>query len=58
VRERRFGRLARPVGEVGYGMWGVGAGPGGWVGADDDTSLASMQLAVDLGCTLFVSACI
>jgi aryl-alcohol dehydrogenase-like predicted oxidoreductase len=56
VRERRFGRLGWAVGEVGYGMWGVGAGPGGWVGADDDTSLAAMQLGVDLGCTLFDTA--
>lgn len=56
MRERRFGRLAWSVGEIGYGMWGVGAGPGGWVGADDATSLASMQLAVGLGCTLFDTA--
>jgi len=54
--KRRFGSLGWEVGEVGYGMWGVGAGPGGWVGAEDSTSLESLQLAVDLGCTLFDTA--
>ena len=29
-------------------MWGMG----GWTGSDDEESLASLQRAVDLGCTL------
>lgn len=33
-------------------MWGMG----GWTGSDDDQSLASLQLAVDLGCTFFDTA--
>lgn len=56
MRKRRFGSLGWQVGEVGYGMWGVGAGPGGWVGAEDAVSMESLQLAVDLGCTLFDTA--
>ncbi|URN12342.1 aldo/keto reductase [Streptomyces radiopugnans] len=54
--QRTFGKLGWRVGEVGYGMWGVGAGPGGWQGADDETSLAALQLAVDLGCNAFDTA--
>jgi aryl-alcohol dehydrogenase-like predicted oxidoreductase len=56
MRNRRFGRLGWSVGEVGYGMWGVGAGPGGWAGADDETSSAALQLAVDLGVNFFDTA--
>ena len=52
MRERTFGRLAWPVGEVGYGMWGMG----GWTGSDDGESLASLQLAVDSGVTFFDTA--
>lgn len=53
---RTFGRLGWNVAEIGYGMWGVGAGPGGWQGADDETSLAALQLSVDLGCNAFDTA--
>ncbi|WNI18015.1 aldo/keto reductase [Actinacidiphila sp. ITFR-21] len=56
MRYRTFGRLGWNVAEVGYGMWGVGAGPGGWQGADDETSLAALQLSVDLGCNVFDTA--
>jgi aryl-alcohol dehydrogenase-like predicted oxidoreductase len=56
MRYRTFGRLDWPVSEIGYGMWGVGAGPGGWQGADDEESLQALQLAVDLGCTFFDTA--
>ena len=40
------------VSEIGYGMWGMG----GWTGSDDKQSLASLQLAVDLGCNFFDTA--
>jgi aryl-alcohol dehydrogenase-like predicted oxidoreductase len=40
------------VGEIGYGMWGLG----GWTGSDDEESLGSLQLAIDLGCNFFDTA--
>jgi aryl-alcohol dehydrogenase-like predicted oxidoreductase len=49
---RRFGRTDWQVSEIGYGMWGMA----GWTGSDDQQSLESLQLAVDLGCTFFDTA--
>ncbi len=49
---RRFGRTNWQVSEIGYGMWGMA----GWTGSNDQESLASLQLAVDLGCTFFDTA--
>lgn len=49
---RRFGRTDWQVSEIGYGMWGMGS----WSGSDDEESLASLQLAVDLGCNFFDTA--
>lgn len=49
---RTFGRLGWPVSEIGYGMWGMG----GWTESDDAESRASLQLAVDGGCTFFDTA--
>jgi aryl-alcohol dehydrogenase-like predicted oxidoreductase len=40
------------VSVIGYGMWGMG----GWSGSDDEESLGSLQLAVDLGCNFFDTA--
>ena len=56
MRYRRFGRLGWQVSEVGYGMWGVAGGDGGWTGADDVTGNAALQEAVDLGCNFFDTA--
>lgn len=56
MRYREFGRLGWQVSEIGYGMWGVGGGPGGWTGSDDDSCRESLQTAVDLGCTFFDTA--
>jgi aryl-alcohol dehydrogenase-like predicted oxidoreductase len=56
VRCRRFGRLGWQVSEVGYGMWGIAGGEGGWTGADDTTGYTALQRAVDLGCTFFDTA--
>lgn len=52
MKYRRFGRTGWQVSEVGYGMWGMG----GWTGSDDEQSLASLQFAIDLGCTFFDTA--
>jgi aryl-alcohol dehydrogenase-like predicted oxidoreductase len=52
MRYRTFGRTGWRVGEIGYGMWGVGS----WSGADDAESLASLQHSVELGCNFFDTA--
>ena len=52
MRYRRFGRTGWQVGEVGYGMWGMGS----WSGSEDEESLRSLQRAVDLGCNFFDTA--
>jgi len=40
------------VSEIGYGMWGMA----GWSGSEDQESLDSLQLSLDLGCNFFDSA--
>jgi aryl-alcohol dehydrogenase-like predicted oxidoreductase len=52
MKYRRFGRTGWDVSEIGYGMWGMG----GWTGSDDEQSLTSLQLSVDLGCNFFDTA--
>ena len=52
MRNRVFGRTGWSIGEVGYGMWGMG----GWTGSNDDESMASLERAVDLGCNFFDTA--
>jgi aryl-alcohol dehydrogenase-like predicted oxidoreductase len=52
MKRRTFGRTGWPVGEIGYGMWGMA----GWTGSDDAESLESLQLSVDLGCNFFDTA--
>lgn len=52
MRYRTLGRTGWTVSDIGYGMWGMG----GWTGSDDQESLASLQRAVDLGCTFFDTA--
>ncbi len=56
MRERRFGRLGWMVSDVGYGMWGIAGGEGGWTGADDSEGQAALDEAVRLGCTFFDTA--
>jgi aryl-alcohol dehydrogenase-like predicted oxidoreductase len=56
MRMRRFGRLGWPVGEVGYGMWGIAGGEGGWTGADDQTGEVALDEAVRLGANFFDTA--
>ena len=52
MQYRTFGRTGWEVSEVGYGMWGLA----GWTGSDDAETLASVERAVDLGCTFFDTA--
>ena len=52
MKYRRFGRMDWMVSEIGYGMWGMA----GWTGSDDEESMRSLQLAVDLGCNFFDTA--
>ncbi|MBZ0309545.1 MAG: aldo/keto reductase [Anaerolineae bacterium] len=49
---RTFGRLSWQVGEVGYGMWGMG----GWTESDDAESMQSLHKAAELGCNFFDTA--
>lgn len=53
MKYRRFGRTGWQVGEIGYGMWGMG---GDWSSADDEESLRSLDRAVELGCNFFDTA--
>ena len=52
MQYRQFGRTGWKVSEVGYGMWGMGS----WLDSDDQQSMQSLQLAVDLGCNFFDTA--
>ncbi|MFG1775817.1 aldo/keto reductase [Micromonospora sp. NPDC049051] len=56
LRYRRMGRLGWQVSEVGYGMWGIGGGPGGFTGWDYDTAPACLDEAVEQGCNFFDTA--
>jgi aryl-alcohol dehydrogenase-like predicted oxidoreductase len=52
MKYRVFGRTGWQVGEVGFGMWGMG----GWTGSDDEESRRSLSRAVELGCNFFDTA--
>ena len=52
MRFRTFGRLGWQVGEVGYGMWGMG----GWSGSDDKESIASLEMAASKGVNFYDTA--
>jgi aryl-alcohol dehydrogenase-like predicted oxidoreductase len=52
MKYREFGRTGFAVSEIGPGLWGMS----GWSGSDDKESLASLQLAADLGCNFFDTA--
>jgi aryl-alcohol dehydrogenase-like predicted oxidoreductase len=52
MRYRSFGRNGWRVGEVGYGMWGMG----GWTGSDDVQSRLSLEAAVARGVNFFDTA--
>jgi len=52
MRYRKLGRTGFEVSEMAHGLWGMS----GWSGSDDHESLASLQLAMDLGCNFFDTA--
>jgi aryl-alcohol dehydrogenase-like predicted oxidoreductase len=52
MKYRKLGRTEWQVSEIGYGMWGMA----GWSGSDDEESLRSLQLSVDMGCNFFDTA--
>jgi aryl-alcohol dehydrogenase-like predicted oxidoreductase len=52
MKYRKFGRSGWEIAEIGYGMWGMG----GWTGSNDEESIRSLQLAVDMGCNFFDTA--
>jgi aryl-alcohol dehydrogenase-like predicted oxidoreductase len=56
MKARRFGRLGWSVGEIGYGMWGIAGGEGGWTGADDTLGMESLAFAAGNGCNFFDTA--
>ena len=52
MKYRRFGKTDWQVSEIGYGMWGMGE----WKNSDDEESVNSLQIALDLGCNFFDTA--
>jgi aryl-alcohol dehydrogenase-like predicted oxidoreductase len=52
MKRRKLGRTGFEVSEIAYGLWGMGD----WTDSNDRESLASLQLAVNLGCNFFDSA--
>jgi aryl-alcohol dehydrogenase-like predicted oxidoreductase len=52
MKHRTLGRTGFEVSEMAHGLWGMS----GWSGSDDQESLSSMQLAIDLGCNFFDTA--
>jgi aryl-alcohol dehydrogenase-like predicted oxidoreductase len=53
MRTRTPGRLGRPVSEVGFGAWQVGAD---WGDVDEDTAMQTLRAAADAGVTFFDTA--
>jgi aryl-alcohol dehydrogenase-like predicted oxidoreductase len=56
MRRRTMGRLGWEVGAVGYGMWGIAGGSGGFVDADLAAAPDCLDEAVAGGCTFFDTA--
>jgi aryl-alcohol dehydrogenase-like predicted oxidoreductase len=52
MKYRRFGRTGWQVSEIGYGMWGMGE----WKNSDDEESLNSLQISLDMSCNFFDTA--
>jgi aryl-alcohol dehydrogenase-like predicted oxidoreductase len=52
MKYRKLGRTGFEVSDIAHGLWGMS----GWSGSDDQQSLESMQLAIDLGCNVFDTA--
>lgn len=58
MRYRKMGNLGWEVSEIGYGMWGIAGGPGGFTGADYDTAPGCLDQAVEAGCNFFDTAAV
>ncbi|HEY0524004.1 MAG TPA: aldo/keto reductase [Stellaceae bacterium] len=56
MKYRKMGRLGWEISEVGYGMWGIGGGPGNFTGADYDAAPGCLDEAVARGCNFFDTA--
>lgn len=57
MRYRTMGKLGWQVSEIGYGMWGIAGGPGGFAsGADYELAPRCLDEAVELGCNFFDTA--
>jgi aryl-alcohol dehydrogenase-like predicted oxidoreductase len=54
MRYRKLGKTGFEVSEIGFGGWGIGGA--WWSGANDDESLKSMKLALELGVNFFDTA--
>ena len=52
MKYRQLGRTGFEVSDMAHGLWGMS----GWSGSNDEESLASLQLAADLGCNFFDTA--
>ena len=54
MRYRKLGRTGLEVSDIGYGAWGIGGKQ--WLGGEDDESLNSLRLAIELGVNLIDTA--
>src|SRR5581483_11384582 len=52
MKYRKFGRMGFDASDIAPGLWGMS----GWSGSNDDESMKSLQLSVDLGCNFFDTA--
>ena len=52
MKYRKLGRTGFDVSDIAYGLWGMS----GWSGSNDDESLKSLQVSVELGCNFFDTA--
>ncbi|HZQ19877.1 MAG TPA: aldo/keto reductase [Terriglobales bacterium] len=52
MKYRKFGRTGFDASDIAPGLWGMS----GWSGSNDDESMKSLQLSVDLGCNFFDTA--
>ena len=59
---RKFGKTNLTVSEIGFGAWAIGGNavvgntPIGWGPADDNTSVAALRKALDVGINFFDTA--
>lgn len=52
MKYRKLGRIGVEISDIAPGLWGMS----GWSGSNDDESMKSLQLSVDLGCNCFDTA--